>query len=301
MNNNIFSASPRLCVKFLFVFLITMSLLGSCTRREKPPAAVIIEGEPQRIVSLVPAVTEILFAIGAGDKVVGVTQFCDYPPEAKTKTSVGGFSGAVVSVEQIRALQTDLVILSGDMHGRIISLLNDLGIRSLAVEPRTFSEIYDVIARIGEISGCAEGAETVIAEMKTKIAETEEFVRDKEKAAVFFMLAENPLMTSGLHTFVSEAIDLSGGRNIFEDTEEFWPQVSSEQVLLRKPDWILFASNMGTTPFFGNPFWQSLSAVREGRISPVDSDILCRYGPRLADAVVTISKILHGLPKSGGF
>jgi iron complex transport system substrate-binding protein len=283
--------------KLAKLFFILSLLLASCTPREKSVA----EGEPQRIVSLSPAVTEILFAIGAGDRVVGVTQFCNYPPEAKTKTSVGGFSGATISVEQIRALQCDLVILSGEMHGRIISLLDELGVRSLAVEPRTFSEIYDTIAMIGEITGCAEGAGSVISGMKTKIADAGEKLRGRENARstsgsvdVFFMLAENPLMTVGPGTYISEAMGFGGGRNIFDDTLEFWPQVSPEQVLVRKPDWILFGNDMGAVPSFGNQFWQSLSAVREGRIAVVDTAMLCRYGPRLADAVVSIAGILHG-------
>ena len=247
-----------------------------------------------RIVSLVPAVTEILFAIGAGDKVVGVTQYCNYPPEAGTKTSVGGFSGATVSVEQIRVLNPDLVFLSVEMHARIVSLLDDLDIRSFSVEPRNLSQVYETIALIGTITGCVPGAEIVIDEMKNKIALVEEKIIGMEKPDVFWILNEDPLMSAGAETFVSEAIKLGGGRNIFEDVREQWPNVSPEQVLLRKPDWIFFGDDMGKWPSFQTPFWRSLSAVKEGRVVMLNADILYRYGPRLADGVDMIANILHG-------
>ncbi|MCL2130692.1 MAG: ABC transporter substrate-binding protein, partial [Treponema sp.] len=151
-------------VFFILIFLF------SCTPKQESSSRIIKEDEtnfiidalgrpykksdkPERIVSLVPAATEILFAIGAGEQVVGVTQYCDYPEEAKSRTSVGGFSGASMSLEIIRDLAPDLVVLSADMHGRIILLLDELGIPSFAVEPGNFLEVYNVISTLGEICG----------------------------------------------------------------------------------------------------------------------------------------------------
>jgi len=245
-------------------------------------------------VSLSPAVTEILFAIGAGDQVVGVTQYCDYPPEASTRVSVGGFSGATVSVEQIRALEPDLVILSADMHARIAALLDNLNIPSFAVEPRNLSQVYEVIALAGEITSRAAAAEEVITGMKGKIAAVEKRVQGRPRPGVFWILSEEPLMTAGKETFVSEAIELGGGRNIFDDVREQWPMVSPEQVLIRKPDWILLGNDMGEASSLpGNPLLRNLQAVREGRVGFINADILYRYGPRLADGIELIAGILH--------
>ena len=300
-------------------FLLTF-LFCSCTPRSEvskiPPAAETqdtvtdalgrryVQNEiPRRIVSLSPAITEILFAVGAGEQVVGVTQYCDYPPEARTRVSVGGFSGATVSVEQIRALEPDLVILSADMHARIVSLLDELNIPSLAVEPRNFSQVYDVIALIGKITGRAGGAEEVVADMKDTITRVEERIKGREQPGVFWILGEDPLMTVGPGTFVSEAIKLGGGKNIFDDVREQWPLVSPEQVLTRKPDWIFVGNDMantaapsadaGTPAFLNSPLWRTIPAVREGRVAFINPDILYRYGPRLADAVDSIAEILH--------
>ncbi|MCL2374870.1 MAG: cobalamin-binding protein [Treponema sp.] len=253
---------------------------------------------PARIVSLVPAVTEILFAIGAGDRLVGVTRYCDYPPAASQLAFVGGFSGITVSVEQIRALNPDLVILSADMHARLVLLLDNLGIPSFAVEPRNFSEVYETIALLGELCGAAEEAEHVVAAMKENITRVQDRLRDRPQAAVFWVLAEDPLMTAGGETFVSEAIALAGGRNIFADVREQWPIVSAEQVLMRRPDWVLAGSGMAVAvaddaPALRNPLWQNIAAVREGRVAFVDGDLLYRYGPRLAEAVAMIAHIIH--------
>ena len=314
---------PKKC--FFWLALSLLVLLSACAPKQAAQVPQITEEpsyvdalghryaqkeSPRRIVSLSPAVTEILFAIGAGDHVVGVTQYCDYPPEAKTRTSIGGFSGATMSIEQIRVLEPDLVILSADMHARIVALLDELGIPSLAVEPKNFSQVYGVIALIGEICGCSSGADGVITEMKGKIAAVEERFRLNDSAStahgssparpsVFWVLSEDPLMSAGPGTFVSEAISLAGGKNIFADVREQWPLVSPEQVLLRKPEWILLGSDMTGTgpgasgrPLLAASFWKTIPAVKEGRIALVNGDLLYRYGPRLADAVVSLAEIL---------
>ena len=291
-----------------FVFLL---VLISCSPRQASQAGEgLIDAlgrhyapghSPARIVSLNPAVTEILFAIGAGDRVVGVTQYCDYPTAALTRTSVGGFSGATMSMEQIRALGPDLVILSADMHARIVSLLDELGIPSFAVEPLTFSQVYDVIIQIGEITGLGEGAEIVTADMKRRIAGVEEQIKGRQRPGVFWVLSEDPLMSVGRDTFVSEAISLGGGQNIFDDVREQWPLISPEQVLIRRPDWILREDQGGgsSASGFAASFWQGIPAVREGRTAFINPDTLYRYGPRLAEGVEQIARILHGIVTSG--
>jgi len=316
--NRRFGASAR------GLLLILLLLLCSCAKREDPQLlsqsaikggqaqpqggpvytdalgrSYAVKAYPRRIVCLAPAITEILFAIGAGDRVVGVTQYCDYPPEAATRTKVGGFSGATVSMEQIRLLNPDLVILSAEMHSRIVSLLDDLGIPSFAVEPRNFSEVYDVIALLGDVTGFSDGAEKVIAGMKSRIAAVEDQVRGTDQKSVFWILGTDPLMTAGSENFISEAIRLGGGKNIFDDIKERWPLVSAEQVLLRKPEWIFMGDDMTGAAMPENVIpanlrVQSIPAVKEKRIAVIKGDLVYRYGPRLAEAVEVIAGILHG-------
>jgi iron complex transport system substrate-binding protein len=243
-----------------------------------------------RIISLSPSVTEILFAIGAGKMMVGRTAYCDYPEAVKNIPVVGGFSGATVSVEQIALLGPDLVIISADMHQRLIPLLESLSIAVFAVEPRNFDEVYAVINTLGNLTGL--DAAHVINTMKAKIETTGNRVKGKKRVSVFWELSISPLLTSGGNTFVNEAIKRAGGRNIFEDSTEMWPQVSIEQIILRSPDWILGGDDQKFDAL-SVPLWRYIPAVKNRRIAFLDANLIYRYGPRLADAVVEIARILH--------
>jgi iron complex transport system substrate-binding protein len=258
----------------------------------------VLEAPARRIVSLSPSVTEILFAVGAGDAVAGVTQYCNYPAETASKIRVGGFSGATVSIETIAAIKPDLVILSADMHGRVISLLDRIGIVSFAVEPRTFEEVYGLIAGIGRLTGKSAGAEAVLAEMREKLRRAGELHRGRKAPRVFWELSAEPLITAGGSSFINEAIRLAGGENIFGDLREHWPAVGAEAVLRRRPEWIISAEAGDTRSFLRSlarrPGWGALPAVREGRVAAIDPDIVSRYGLRLADAVLILAGILHG-------
>jgi iron complex transport system substrate-binding protein len=282
-------------------------LLAACTGRggaprETPVPAEAVSGDLRRVVSLSPGVTEILFALGAGDLVAGVTQYCNYPPEAQTRTKVGGFSGAQVSVEQIAALKPDLVILSEDMHFRIRAMLNDLGITTLAVEPRSFEDVYGLIEQLGNICGRAEGAVEVVRGMREKVALAAERFAGREQPPVYWEISPEPLISVGRNTFISELIRLGGGRNIFDDLAQDYPEVSAEQVLLRRPEWIITGDDhelpADSAAFARRPGWTGIPALRDGRIIRVDADRYYRYGPRLADAALEIAGILH--PEGGG-
>jgi iron complex transport system substrate-binding protein len=285
----------------VWVLLAAALLSAACTGRGNAPEGAERRApaaeKPQRVVSLSPGVTEILFALGAGELVVGVTQYCDYPPEAQTRTKVGGFSGAQISVEQIASLTPDLVILSEDMHFRIRAMLNDLGIKTLAVEPRNFDEVYAVIDEIGRICGHEEEAAALAGAMREKIRRAGERVAGRERPPVYWELSPEPLFSVGGRTFISEAIRLGGGRNIFEDLAQDYPEVSVEQILLRRPQWILTGDDqaMAADPavFSRRTGWADIPAVREGRIRRLNADRLYRYGPRLADAVLEIAGVLH--------
>lgn len=282
------------CLLSVFTFAQGYSMTDALGR------SVALNGPAKRIVSLTPAATEILFAIGAGDRVVGVTEFCDYPPEAKTRTVVGGFSGATVSVECIVALKSDLVLVSGEMHGRVVSLLDAVGVRSFALEPRTFAEVYADILTVGKLTGCEDGAERVVASMRRRIEAVGTKAAGSSRPSVFWELWSDPLMSAGGPTFVSETIAAAGGRNIFADLGERWPLVSFEELLVRDPDWIIVESANGqrvsAASVAGRPLWSKLRAVKNGHIASVDADIIERGGPRLADAVEAIARIFSTAP-----
>jgi iron complex transport system substrate-binding protein len=303
--------------RFLF-FLLVVLFVSGCKPGEKgagaadarPEGALTdvlgrafspYEGGARRIVSLSPGVTEILFAIGAGERVVGITEYCNYPPEAQDRIRVGGFAGATVSMERIAALKTDLVIISGDMHGRILALLENLGIPAFAVEPRTFEDVFAVIETMGLLADCREGADETVRIMKEKLEEAALLYAEGTKPTVYWELSEEPLISAGKGSFVGEALSRGGGINIFEDLEKDWPLISGEEVLIRRPEWILTGDDHGRPEGFAlRPGWAEIPAVKNGRIVVVNADRLYRYGPRLADAVLEIAAILNPSVPSGG-
>jgi iron complex transport system substrate-binding protein len=280
---------------FLLLCSLPAAYAAPVTVTDVGGRTVTLQDYPRRIVSLSPSVTEILFAVGAETQVVGVTEYCNYPPETAAKTRIGGFSGATVSIEQIAFLKADLVIVSQDMHFRVIPLLERLNLPVFAVEPHSFADIYQTIENIGKLTGHEAEAAAVINGMKQKL-ETAAALRQGQPVTVFWEVDSNPLMTTGGQTVISEAISLAGGRNIFADIASSWPQVNVEQVLARKPDWILAPNDrrgaFDAATLARRPGWQTLPAIRQNRIALITADHINRYSPRLADAVLEIARIL---------
>jgi len=274
---------------------ISLSVFAQQSFMDAAGRSITLQTSATRIVSLTPAVTETLFAIGAGDQVVGVTEFCNYPAGVSTKTRVGGFSGATISVEQIVALKPDLVILSAVMHAKLIPLLDQVKIPSFAVEPATFADVYRDIQTLGALSGHEKEATAVVSNMKKRIAGVQNKASGKGTPKVFWELWDDPLMTAGGPTFITEAIALAGGKNVFADLKEQWPQVSFEELLVRKPDWILSGTDHGDRmkleDVLKRPGWANVPAVKNGKLATIDSDIIYRGGPRLADAVEALAEI----------
>ena len=291
--------------KFVSVFLIlcvfsifSVGADSSIQVRDVLGREIILGAPAVRVVSLVPAFTEIIFAIGAGDNIVGVTEYCNYPDEANRIEKVGGFSGATISIEKIISLKPDIVFVSADMHFRIIELLNQSGIVSFALEPKNLEDIFMSIQTIGLLTGHENGAAETISFMREKLDRAASLSAGKERVSVFWEIWNDPLMTAGSNTFISEAIKLAGGRNIFDDVMSSWPEVSVEQVIIRNPEWIMsddiYGMNITQESLSRRPGWRNINAVRNNRIGIVNADMIMRPGPRLADAILHIAQMFHG-------
>jgi len=260
-----------------------------------------IAARPARIVSLAPSITEILFAVGAGPQVVGVTSYCNYPPEAKQgREIVGGFSAKSLSVEKIIALRPDLVFAAGATHKLVTDALEAAGVLVFNVDPKDFAGIYADITAAGALTGNMPQAEDVVANMKVRVAKVSETVAaipQDQRVKVFYEVWDEPLMTAGPTTFIGQVIEIAGGVNIFADVKEQYPTVSSEAVIARSPDVILGPSSHGdgltAEKIAARPGWQELAAVKAGRIVIVDGDIISRAGPRLADALEAVARGLY--------
>jgi iron complex transport system substrate-binding protein len=255
---------------------------------------------PRRIVSLAPSVTEILFAVGAGPQVVGDTKFCNYPAEAQALPKIGGFTAKTISVEAIVDLTPDLVIAGTASQKPVVEALEKLNLPVLVLAPDSFEAVYAGIEQTGAVTGHTEEAETVVAQMRQRVAMVTAKVASvpaDQRPAVFWEVFDEPLTTAGPNTFIGQMIQLAGATNIFEDAQEHYPQVSAELVVERDPDVILGPSTQSAklTPelIAQRPGWSNLTALRKKRVYLLDGEITSRAGPRLADGLEALAKALY--------
>jgi len=261
---------------------------------------IVLTETPQRIVSLAPSITEILFEIGAGGQVVGRTDYCDYPEEVNDLPSIGGFSAESISLETIISLEPDLVIGGSVYQAEVIKSLTDSGIPAFVSQPANLAEIKDSLGLIGKITGHADEAQASADEMQARIDAVTQAVAGipaDQRPTVFYEVWHEPLMSANDKTVVGELIDLAGGVNIFADLPDEYPTVSVEQIVEVDPQFIIGPSSHGdqmTAEVIGKrEGWGNLSAVKNNAIYIVDANIVSHASPRIVIALEDFAKILH--------
>lgn len=249
---------------------------------------VTLTSPPQRIISVAPSVTEILFALGLDDRIVGVSDADDYPPEAvATKPRVGG---VLLDVERIIRLRPDLVLgVAGLQRGQLERLVA-LRLPVVAVEARTLPEVFRQITLLGRLAGVPGAADAVASRLRQRERVVRQAVAGREARRVYVEIWGEPLMTAGRDTFVSDLIARAGGVNIFADVRG-WPQVSEEAVVRRDPEVIVVTYPQGVRAVTRRR-WQ-VAAAREGRIGAVASSLVSRPGPRLVEGLAALARIVH--------
>lgn len=259
---------------------------------------VTINKAPERIVSLVPAITETLFALGLGDRVAGVTEYCDYPAEAMTKTKIGGFS--TPNSELIVAAQPDLV-LATNIHEEYILQLEKAGLTVVAANPVNLGQVIDTIKLIGQITGAVAEADKLTSDMQERINEVEAKVKDlpdEQKPVVYFEIWPDPLTTGGAKSFINSLIVTAGGKNIAADVEQDWMTLSHEIVISRNPQVIIFcyhgASLLTAEQIKTRTGWAEVEAIKNNRVVFLpDQDIVTRTGPRVVDSLEQVAGAIH--------
>ena len=257
---------------------------------------VVIEKKPEAIVSLAPSNTEILFALGLGDKVVGVTEFCNYPPEATEKTKVGGFSD--VNTEKVVELNPDLILATNLHLSEVVPALEKLGLTVVVINPPDVDGVLEAIELVGKITGQDEEAQALIKEMRSRIEAVEKAVEGREKPKVFWELSSD-LWTAGPGSFIDDLITRAGGENIAASAGSEWAQLSNEVIVEANPDFIFLADHPfgeSAETVAKRPGWDKISAVVNGHVIELTQeqvDIVSRPGPRVVDALEFIAKTLH--------
>lgn len=260
---------------------------------------VTLAARPARIVSMAPSNTEILFAIGAGPQVAGVTSYCDYPPEAADKPRVGEFSRS--SLESIVSLDPDLVLAARFNPMEVLEGLRKLGIPVFALAPSRLSDALDTIAQIGRLAGHAAAADSLVGRMRERIDRVRQAVAtvpDSARPLVLWGRLEAPMYTAGPGGYLNDLIVAAGGRNIAADAKADWPQIGLETIVARNPDVIIVSSGdadiqRDLARLRATGGWRDVAAVIQGRIYNVDPDLLQRPGPRIVTGLEQLCRILH--------
>ncbi|HJJ38802.1 MAG TPA: helical backbone metal receptor [Methanocorpusculum sp.] len=294
----------------LSLLILAVFVSGTAAAAEWTPVSVtdangdvvIISAYPDKIISLAPACTEIIYAIGAGDRLVGNTAYCNYPEEAKSVEKIGEFS--VINRERIIALsEGNSVIFANPSNGKdAIEYLKKQGCTVIVINPDSIDKIYDSISVIGAATGCKEKADSLNAEIKAGIdAVVEKVSAASSNPTVMHALSTDPYYVSGKNTFQNDLIRLAGGKNAFEGVDG-WKTITLENLLVTDPDIILTdpGADMGNPgfnslreTFLTEPRLSSLSASKSDKVYVMDADIFDRGGPRVVEALESLAQILH--------
>jgi|LSQX01.1.fsa_nt_gb iron complex transport system substrate-binding protein len=261
---------------------------------------VVISSRPERLVSLAPSWTEILFALGLEDRVVGVTTFCDYPPAVEKKQKVGGFSDP--NIELIVALRAD-VVFGTTIHHKVVTELERRGIKFICQKASSVEDVKNNIRMAALIAGVPERAETVNAEIDEKIALVRDALSssslpDVGKRTVLYLLWDEPVMSVGPKTLISDMITLGGGVSIAKDANTDYPSYSLETVIAANPDVILapdVPGGAGVDPqtLKNKAGWRAVSAVQKDNVRLVEDNLVSRAGPRVGEGVLEMAKAIY--------
>jgi cobalamin transport system substrate-binding protein len=288
-------------IKMVLAFTVTLLVLGAsssfcATFKDALGREISVPTPPKRLIALAPNLTEILYALDLGDRVVGVTNHCNYPPAASLKPKVGSYIH--LNVEQIISLSPDLVIGTMDGNERyILDLLEQAHIKVFFVNPRDVRQAIETISTVGLVCGLPEQARQISGRLTLRVNRVVEAARARNRPLVFLQINIQPIMTVNRNTVHHDLIRLAGGDNMTADEPVTYPRISLEEVIRRKPEVILISSMER-----GGRFekarqdwlqWTSVPAVQKGRVHLIDSDLIDRPSPRVVDGLEVMAKLLH--------
>jgi len=289
----------------VIIFGLLASTVAGCQPQFQPGTytddigrQVDISEVPERIVSFGPSITEILFALGLEDNVVGVSDFCDYPEAAKSKEKIGNAFSP--SVEKVVALEPDLVVTVE--HEQFNSDLDSLGITFIVLRPGDIRSIVDSISLAAEVTGKAKEGKQLVEDMEATISRVADRIMDAPKVKVFFIVDAtdpNSPWTAGPGSFIDDIINMAGGENVAAGTTGAWVQISTEEIVNSDPDIIIIQTMMGGIPTVAKEVlqehlvWKQMTAVKQDNIYFIDGDIVSRPGPRIVQGLEEMAKIIH--------
>ncbi|MFB0559391.1 MAG: ABC transporter substrate-binding protein [Dehalococcoidales bacterium] len=290
----------RLGIGIILLGLL-FSMVAGCQRSFTPGTftddlgrEVQLKSMPQRIVSLAPSHTEILFALGLGDRVVGVTRFCNYPEEAMQKEKIGGFADP--DPDKIIALKPDLILAFGSLQKSEVATLEERGQTVFWLYPHSVKDVLESFERIGKLTGSYAAAQQLSKEVEEKINAVQSRVKDipeQERVTIFRVMGLDPPGTIGGQSFQTDVYHLAGGKNIFADTDKDYFELELETLIKLDPEVIVICNGDGEEAkarVKSQEGWENLTAVKADRIVVISCDLICRPSPRIGQTIEELAK-----------
>ena len=298
-----FRKDGRLLLEFFL--LLTLACAGPGEKKAKPLTALTVKDQlgrevrfekpAQRAISLAPSVTETMYALGAENRLVGVTTYCNYPPEAQSKEKVGDFF--LPNLEKMVALKPDVVFVIATGQSQTLMKLEGLGLKTFVLNPESSEQTMESFRLIGKILGLENNADLVCQEVQIQ----SNSVRNKawgqpDHPLVYLEIDSAPLITCGGKSFVGELIRIAGGRNLFEDLPQPYNVINAEKIIIGKPEIIFIAHpNVKAKDVQERLGWGALPAVEGNRVyDDLDPDVLTRPGPRMGKAAEMLYQAFYG-------
>jgi ABC-type Fe3+-hydroxamate transport system substrate-binding protein len=260
---------------------------------------------PRRIISAAPSITEMLYALGLGDRVVGVTTFCHYPPEVRDKPKIGSYMQP--NIETMLAMRPDLVVILKE-HAGLGDRLSQVGLTVLELDNNGLEGVYGSLQKLGERCGVAETAERRVAGIQSDLSKIQARAAGLPRRSVMFIVGRTPgvvrdLVVVGRGSFLNELIEIAGGHNLFSDSAAAYPRIGLEDLYAARPEVIIDMGDMADTDRVTEEhrrsvasLWQQypmLPAVEAGRVYPVAKDIFVVPGPRVVETATELLRMIH--------
>jgi len=255
---------------------------------------------PMRVISLAPSNTEMLFALGVGDRIVGVTEYCNYPLEANSINKVAGFN--TVNLEKVAQVKPELILAIRGNDMESLRSLRQLGIPVFSFDIQNLDQVSSALRRLGTLLGVENRANTIADSLESRVRLVRRDIKDvPDKPKVMWGFWGDPIYTAGAKTMIDDVIETAGGKNMGRLAKGAWPQISLETVVQWAPDVIITTHVPGGVGHLLNEVnrlretdgWKLIPAVQSGRIHYVEADWLLRPGPRLVDALQSVAHLLH--------
>lgn len=280
----------------LFAAIFFSFAFTNCTKKTaQNPNVKAKQSIPQRIVSLSPASTEILFAVGAENQIVAVSDFSDYPPQAQNLPKVGGFDGKTLSLEKILSFNPDFVYLTNVMHNHLIPHFESLNIDYYLSDANSFEQVKNEILQIAKITGHPSNGENLVKEIDSAINKINSQNQLLQKPTVYWEVWNSPFMSVGNSSFINDLIKTAGGINIFQEIAQAYPTVSEETIVAKNPQIIIIPQNSGITvdSVKNRKGWSQIDAVKNDKIFIVDDNLLTRSGARIGESAEYLANLFR--------